>query len=70
MATDSQPETDIRVRLADLGERRQRMEDQDAELATEIREALADAKGHVTTTEAATLLKMHRTTIYRVYGDD
>jgi transcriptional regulator of acetoin/glycerol metabolism len=66
----SVPETDIRARLAELGERRQQMEDQDAELAAEIREALAAAKGHVSTTEAATLLKMHRTTIYRVYGDD
>lgn len=62
--------SDIRERLAALGVRRQHQEDQDAELATEIRVALADADGQVSKTEAAKLLKMHRTTLYRVYGDD
>jgi hypothetical protein len=65
--------TDLRQRLTELGERRQKHEDEDAELAGEIREALGlveSSGGEVSKTEAARLLKMHRTTLYRVYGTD
>lgn len=63
----------LRAQLTELGQRRQRHEDEDAELAGEIRQALAaveGSEGAVSKTEAARLLKMHRTTLYRVYGPD
>lgn len=61
---------ELRAKLDDLGRRRQQHEDEDAELAHEIREALSACDGVVSKTEAATRLKMHRTTLYRVYGPD
>lgn len=65
MATDSAE--DIRARLAELGERRVAHDREDAELATEIRKALKDSRGVVSKSEAADLLRIHRTTLYRVY---
>lgn len=68
MSTDPD---ELRARLDALGERRQRQEDADAELAEEIRIALAEVEsthGAVSKVEAAQRLKMHRTTLYRVYG--
>lgn len=65
MATDS-PE-DIRTRLSNLGDRRVAHDQEDAELAREIKSALRDARGVVSKTEAADLLRIHRTTLYRVY---
>lgn len=61
---------EARAKLAELGQRRQRMEDEDAEVADLIRQALAKSEGMVSKTEAAALLGMHRTTLYRVYGND
>lgn len=64
---------DLRAELQALGQRRQQHEDEDAELAEEIRQALAKVEqtnGAVSKVEAARLLKMHRTTLYRVYGPD
>lgn len=58
---------DIRAKLAALGERRKSIEQDEATLATEIEGALRDAYGYVSVTEAAKLLGMHRTTVYRVY---
>lgn len=61
---------DLRARLQALGERRTKLEDEDAELAEEIRQALAEVEStpDVSKVEAAKYLKMHRTTLYRVYG--
>lgn len=70
--TTTDSAADLEARLTQLGERRQRLEDEDADLATEIRNALtevANSGGAVSKTKAARLLKMHRTTLYRVYGD-
>lgn len=71
-STSSKPDA-LREKLRELGDRRQAHEDQDAELATEIRTALREVEElddpHLSKTEAARLLKMHRTTLYRVYGD-
>lgn len=65
MATDS---ADVRQRLDELGERRAKLDADDAELQDEVRKALADAEAmHISMAEAARRLKMHRTTIYRVY---
>jgi transcriptional regulator of acetoin/glycerol metabolism len=61
------PETDIRQRLADLGRQRKAHERTEGELAVEVEKALGDAYGIVSISEAARLLGMHRTTIYRVY---
>lgn len=65
MATDSEP--DIRAQLRALGRRRAQQEQRDIELSSEIRDALARAEGHVSKAEAADLLGLHRTTLYRVY---
>lgn len=59
---------DIRRKLAELGDRRQQLDQDDEELMDQVRDALAEAYGVVPVTEAATLLHMHRTTVYRVYG--
>lgn len=58
---------EIREKLRTLGERRKQMKADEDELSTEVEEALREAYGHVSVTEAADLLGMHRTTIYRVY---
>lgn len=60
------PDT-LRKRLRELGQRRKTNETADEALAKEIREALDAAEGVVSTTEAANLLGIHRTTLYRVY---
>lgn len=65
MATDSVDA--LRARLAELGERRAAQDAQDEELSREIKLALRDARGKVSKTEAADLLRIHRTTLYRVY---
>lgn len=65
MATDSAEA--LRTRLSELGERRVAADREDAELAREIKSALRDARGVVSKTEAADLLRIHRTTLYRVY---
>jgi DNA anti-recombination protein RmuC len=65
MATDS---ADIREKLAALGQRRAQLDSDDKDLMDEVRAALAEAKQqHIPKAEAARLLQMHRTTIYRVY---
>jgi transcriptional regulator of acetoin/glycerol metabolism len=65
MTTDSAEA--IRERLAELGERRAAHDAEDEELSREIKKALKDARGKVSKTEAADLLRIHRTTLYRVY---
>jgi transcriptional regulator of acetoin/glycerol metabolism len=60
-------DADIRAELRALGERRNAKEQDDKELAEEVEKALRKAYGHVTVAEAARLLHMHRTTVYRVY---
>jgi transcriptional regulator of acetoin/glycerol metabolism len=65
MATDSAAE--IRRRLDALGKRRAAQAARDEELTEEVKQALRDAYGVVTVEEAAERLKMHRTTVYRVY---
>lgn len=59
---------EIREKLRLLGERRKQIEADEGELSTEVEEALREAYGHVSVTEAAQLLGMHRTTVYRVYA--
>lgn len=65
MATDSA--SDIRRRLDALGARRARLKASEDELKEEVEEVLRDAYGIVTVEEAAQRLKLHRTTVYRVY---
>jgi transcriptional regulator of acetoin/glycerol metabolism len=64
MATDF---ADIREELASLGEQRQALDTKDDELTKQIKDALGRASGQVSMKEAADLLKLHRTTLYRVY---
>jgi transcriptional regulator of acetoin/glycerol metabolism len=59
--------TDVRRRLRALGVRRARQEEAEARLIEDIRNALADADGQISVSEQANLLKLHRTTLYRVY---
>jgi hypothetical protein len=58
---------DIRDELKALGERRVQIHCDEKELAGEVEDVLKRAYGLVTVAEAARLLKMHRTTVYRVY---
>lgn len=64
MTTDS---SDIRAKLDALGERRKAQKESDTKLAKDVEEALREAYGHVSVSEAARRLRIHRTTIYRVY---
>lgn len=57
----------IRKELDALGARREALNDDEGVLMDEVREVLSRAEGVVPITEAADRLKMHRTTIYRVY---
>lgn len=65
MATAS--ESDIRQELADLGQRRSELDSQDEALMKDVKRVLRRAYGRISVTEAAKLLRMHRTTVYRVY---
>lgn len=58
---------DIREELKALGERRKANEADEAEIAKDVTRALKRAYGKVTVAEAAKLLGIHRTTVYRVY---
>ena len=60
-------ETTIRERVRALGERRTQHLAEGDELSAEVEEALREAYGHISVTEAAQLLHIHRTTVYRVY---
>lgn len=61
------PKRDIRDELRSLGERRKKQTAADAELAQEVEDTLRRAYNVVPLAEAARLLGVHRTTIYRVY---
>lgn len=65
MPTDS--ESDSRDELKKLGARRKKLEADRAKLATDTQDALNRSYGSVPVAEAARLLHMHRTTVYRVY---
>lgn len=69
MATmDSAPSVaEIRRKLDALGKRRATLDEKDEKLADEVKELLKLAYGHISVSEAADRLKMHRTTVYRVY---
>jgi transcriptional regulator of acetoin/glycerol metabolism len=67
MATDWPDDFSSRDKLAALGVRRKEHDKLGTDLSDEIREVLKDADGDVTLAEAAELLGVHRTTIYRVY---
>ena len=68
MTVASVPESvDVRDRLRSLGERRAQLNSDGSSLASEISDALAAADGIVSMSEAARLLGVHRTTLYRVY---
>lgn len=58
---------DIRSVLSDLGERRLAHEREAGVLAADVEAALRRAYSDVPVAEAARLLHMHRTTVYRVY---
>lgn len=60
-------EAQIRERLRRLGRRRDTIEANEQQLASEIEEALGDAYGVISVAEASRLLGVHRTTVYRVY---
>lgn len=66
MATASKPDA-IKAELRELGKRRQSLDKDEATLAAEVERALRRAYGKISVTEAADLLGMHRTTVYRVY---
>ncbi len=60
---------DLREELRLLGERRKRKDSEDAELTRQITEALKHIKAQgITKSDAARLLGVHRTTLYRVYN--
>lgn len=59
--------TDLRRRLRALGMRRARQGEAEARLTEDIRHALAEADGQISVSEQANLLRLHRTTLYRVY---
>jgi transcriptional regulator of acetoin/glycerol metabolism len=65
MADSSSDE--LRAELARLGVRRKRLEASQGALADDVRDALARAYGRISVAEAARLLNIHRTTVYRVY---
>lgn len=70
MASKAKLDTEaIRAKLDALGERREEQDAAEDELATDTKEALAlaEADPAISTTEAAKRLKLHRTTLYRVY---
>jgi transcriptional regulator of acetoin/glycerol metabolism len=58
---------ELRAELARLGARRKRLETAQDTLADDVRDALGRAYGKVSVAEAARLLHLHRTTVYRVY---
>jgi transcriptional regulator of acetoin/glycerol metabolism len=58
---------ELRAELARLGARRKRLETAQDTLADDVRDALGRAYGKVSVAEAARLLNLHRTTVYRVY---
>lgn len=57
----------LRAALDELGERREKLNAEDEELMKDVTEVLGHAYSVVPVTECATRLKMHRTTVYRVY---
>lgn len=59
--------SDPRDELKKLGVRRRKLKADQKKLATDTQNALNAAYGHVPVAEAARLLDMHRTTVYRVY---
>lgn len=59
---------DIRAILKALGERRSNLKLDGDDLTEEMAAALREAQGQVSVTEAADLLGVHRTTVYRLYG--
>lgn len=60
---------ELRDTLRSLGERRRQAAVSDAELTTAITDALRQTQRvGITKTEAAQLLGVHRTTLYRVYN--
>lgn len=58
---------ELRAELARLGARRKRLETAQDTLSDDVRDALGRAYGKVSVVEAARLLNLHRTTVYRVY---
>jgi transcriptional regulator of acetoin/glycerol metabolism len=54
-------------RLSKLGERRARLQEEQERLADEIRQTLLDTEGEVSKVDAAKLLGIAYTTLYRVY---
>lgn len=59
--------SDIREELRALGERRKVAAKDESKLAADTERVLRRAYGKVTVSEAANLLGIHRTTVYRVY---
>lgn len=58
---------EIRKRLDALGKRRARIDADEAKLMEETEKLLREAHGVIPVSEAAKRLRIHRTTVYRVY---
>ena len=58
---------DIRDELKKLGNARKKLGRDEGRLAEDVTAALKRSRGQVPIAEAARLLGMHRTTVYRVY---
>lgn len=67
MTMASRTKPDIRDELRALGERRKQRAADDKAMAEEVEAALRRAYGKISVTEAAELVGLHRTTVYRVY---
>lgn len=60
----------VRGKLRSLGARRMSLAAASANLARETHDALVEARGHVTTVEAAALAGVARSTAYKLLGPD
>lgn len=65
--TDSDPEV-LRAELAEIGERRVQLTAATVKLADDTRAAIRRAKGALSMTEVARLVRLERTSMYHTYG--
>lgn len=58
---------EARRKLRNIGKRRKRHDAAGDKLATDTAKVLAETRGIVSTSEAARLVKLNRSTVYQVY---